>query len=40
LASENGKAKRGWKGLGLVERADSENLKNESTAPDIGRMIS
>jgi hypothetical protein len=30
LASENGKAKRGWKGLALVERADGENLKNES----------
>jgi hypothetical protein len=30
LASENGKAKRGWKGLGLVERADFGNLKNES----------
>ena len=30
LASDNGKAKRGWKGLGLVERANCGNLKNES----------
>jgi P4 family phage/plasmid primase-like protien len=30
LASDSGKAKRGWKGLGLVERADRGNLKNES----------
>jgi phage/plasmid-associated DNA primase len=30
LASGNGKAKRGWKGLALVERADLGNLKNES----------
>jgi hypothetical protein len=30
LASENGKAKRGWKGLALVERAGCGNLKNES----------
>ena len=30
LASENGKAKRGWKGLALVGRADLGNLKNES----------
>ena len=30
LASENGKAKRGWKGLGLAERTDCGNLKNES----------
>jgi hypothetical protein len=27
---ENGKAKRDWKGLGLVERGDLGNLKNES----------
>jgi phage/plasmid-associated DNA primase len=30
LASENGKARRGWRGLTLVERADCGNLKNES----------
>jgi len=30
LASENGKARRGWKGLELVEKGDGENLKNES----------
>jgi P4 family phage/plasmid primase-like protien len=30
LASENGKARRGWKGLGLVERAGCGNLKKES----------
>jgi ribosomal protein L35 len=30
LEGENGKAKRGWKGLTLVERADCGNLKNES----------
>jgi hypothetical protein len=29
-ASESGKAKRGWKGLGLVERTDWGNLKHES----------
>jgi hypothetical protein len=31
LASENGKARRGWKGLGLVERTDAENLENGSS---------
>lgn len=30
LASENGKAKRGWKGLGLVSRDHEENPGNES----------
>jgi hypothetical protein len=30
LASENGKARRGWRGLALAERADFGNLKNES----------
>lgn len=30
LEGGNGKAKRGWKGLGLVEGADRGNLKNES----------
>jgi P4 family phage/plasmid primase-like protien len=30
LPGENGKPRRGWKGLALVERADCGNLKNES----------
>jgi hypothetical protein len=30
LPGENGKPRRGWKGLALVERADLGNLKNES----------
>jgi phage/plasmid-associated DNA primase len=30
LASENGKSRRGWKGLTLVEWIDLGNLKNES----------
>ena len=30
LDGTNGKAKRGWKGLALVDRADCGNLKNES----------
>ena len=30
LASGNGKAKRGWKGLALVERIDLGDPKNES----------
>jgi hypothetical protein len=30
LEGGNEKAKRGWKGLALVERADCGNLKNES----------
>jgi hypothetical protein len=30
LEGGNGKAKRGWKGLGLVERTDCGNPKNES----------
>jgi P4 family phage/plasmid primase-like protien len=30
LASDDGKASRGWKGLGLAERTDCGNLKNES----------
>ncbi len=30
LASENGKARRGWRGLALAERADCGNLKNKS----------
>ncbi len=30
LASENGKARRGWRGLALAERGNGENLKNES----------
>ena len=34
LASENGKAKRGWKGIGLLSKDHGENLKNESTRSD------
>jgi len=30
LEGGNGKAKRGWRGLGLAERADWGHLKNES----------
>lgn len=30
LASEQGKARRGWKGLALVERTVAENLENGS----------
>ena len=30
LPGENGKAKRGWKGLALAERTDRGNLKTES----------
>ena len=30
LNSGSGKAKRGWKGLGLVEKADLANLKSGS----------
>ncbi len=30
LEGDHGKAKRGWKGLALVEWADCGNLKNES----------
>ena len=30
LLGENGKPRRGWKGLALVEKADLGNLKNES----------
>ena len=30
LASENGKARRGWRGLALMERAGCGNPKSES----------
>jgi hypothetical protein len=38
LPGENGKPRRGWKGLGLVGRIDArtgENRSCESTTPDI-----
>ena len=30
LPGENGKPKRGWRGLALVEKPDLENVKNAS----------
>ena len=38
LASENGKAKRGWKGLALVGRAIVENGKTSPEVPWIDWM--
>jgi hypothetical protein len=35
LEGANGKARRGWKGLALVEGRDLEDVKNRSCESDV-----